>query len=145
MHRLDYESRQHHELLIRATDSVSGVYAEATVSINVHDANDCYPELDSYNYHVNLTENALFGTEILKLNASDCDSGANSALSYLIESVNGRRDSETFHMDIQNGLLYLKEAIDYEKCQQYYIVVVIKDHGTPSLSTKANIWIKGNV
>lgn len=130
--------------MIRATDSVSGVYAETTVSINVHDANDCYPELNQYTYNVSIAENAFFGTEILMLNATDCDSGANSALSYLIETVNGKSDVDTFHIDIQTGLLYLKETIDYEKCHQYYIVVTVKDHGTPSLSSKANIWVTGN-
>lgn len=144
VNHLDYETKEHHRLLVRATDSVTGVYAETSVSINVHDANDCYPELKKYNYNIIIEENSFLGTEILTLNATDCDSGANSALSYLIETVNGKQDSSIFHIDIQTGLLYLKDTIDYETCRQYYIIVVIKDHGTPSLSTKVNIWVTGN-
>lgn len=32
---LDFETKQHYDLIIRATDSVSGVYAEVPLSIAV--------------------------------------------------------------------------------------------------------------
>lgn len=144
VNKLDFETQPRYELLVRATDSVSGVFAETTVSINVEDSNDCYPEIESDNYNISISENTLYGTQILKINATDRDTDANSALSYLIESVNGDFDSHYFLIDVQDGSLYLKHMLDYEECKHYHIIVIVKDHGTPlSLSSKSNIWVKG--
>lgn len=130
-------------MLIRATDSISGVYAEVTVSIIVEDANDCYPQIDSDNYNISLSENMFLGTQILKINATDCDFDANSALSYVIESINGKMDSDLFYIDIIDGSLYLKHQLNYEECKSYLIIISVNDHGTPSLRSRANVWIKG--
>ncbi|KAL9905398.1 fat-like cadherin-related tumor suppressor homolog isoform X2 [Glossina fuscipes] len=143
VNKLDFETQPRYELLVRATDSVSGVFAEITVSINVEDSNDCYPEIESDNYNISISENTLYGTQILKINATDRDTDANGALSYLIESVNGDLDSHYFLIDVQDGSLYLKHMLDYEECKHYHIIVIVKDHGTPlSLSSKSNIWVK---
>lgn len=72
---LDYEHQQHYELLIRATDSVSGVYAEVPVSVAVQDVNDCPPEFSQDSYNVSVSEAAPFGTAVLKVNVRDNDTG----------------------------------------------------------------------
>lgn len=72
---LDYEQRQSYELLIRATDSVSGVSAEVPVSVLVQDVNDCPPEIEQDSYNITVSERAQFGTAILKVQAKDNDTG----------------------------------------------------------------------
>lgn len=72
---LDYERRQTYELLIRATDSVSGVSAEVPVSVLVQDVNDCPPEIEQDSYNITVSERAPFGTAILKVQAKDNDTG----------------------------------------------------------------------
>uniref|UniRef100_A0A182SLW1 Cadherin domain-containing protein n=1 Tax=Anopheles maculatus TaxID=74869 RepID=A0A182SLW1_9DIPT len=72
---LDYERRQSYELLIRATDSVSGVSAEVPVSVLVQDVNDCPPEIEQDSYNITVSERAPFGTAILKVQAKDNDTG----------------------------------------------------------------------
>lgn len=72
---LDYEQRQSYELLIRATDSVSGVSAEVPVSVLVQDVNDCPPEIEQDSYNISVSEGASFGTAILKVIARDNDTG----------------------------------------------------------------------
>lgn len=72
---LDYEQKQSYELLIRATDSVSGVSAEVPVSVLVQDVNDCPPEIEQDSYNITVSERAQFGTAILKVQAKDNDTG----------------------------------------------------------------------
>ncbi|XP_065362033.1 fat-like cadherin-related tumor suppressor homolog [Calliphora vicina] len=142
VNNLDFERQRSYELFITATDSVSGVYAEVPVSILVEDANDCYPRIEKENYNISLPENTFLGSQILKINASDCDFDANSVLSYVIESINGEIDSNLFYIDIAEGSLYLKHQLNYEECKSYIIVISVNDHGTPSLRSRANVWIK---
>ncbi|XP_075164704.1 FAT atypical cadherin kugelei [Haematobia irritans] len=141
---IDFEMQQSHEIIVRATDIVSGIYAEVTVSIGVDDVNDCYPRIEMDNYNITLPENTRPGSHILQISASDCDSGANSILSYEIESTNGVQDSDLFYISIDNGSLHLKHHLDYERWTSYVLIIKVTDHGTPSLSSRANVWIMVN-
>lgn len=60
---------------MRATDSVSGVFAEVPVSIVVSDVNDSPPTLPQDNYDITVPESAPFGSAILKVAAQDNDIG----------------------------------------------------------------------
>ncbi|KAM7357712.1 FAT atypical cadherin kugelei isoform 3-T4 [Cochliomyia hominivorax] len=139
---LDFEKQRSYELIITATDSISGVFAEVPVSVLVEDANDCFPTIEKENYNITLPENSFVGRQILKINATDCDFGANSELSYVIDSINGETDSNFFYIDIADGSLYLKHQLNYEECKSYHIVIIVNDQGTPSLRSRTNVWIK---
>ncbi|XP_017121894.1 fat-like cadherin-related tumor suppressor homolog isoform X1 [Drosophila elegans] len=141
VNELDYEQMNSHDVSIRATDSLSGVYAEVVLSVSIIDVNDCYPEIESDIYNITIPENTSFGTQILKINATDKDSGANAKLSYYIESINGQNNSELFYIDVTDGNLYLKTPLDYEQIKYHHVVVNVKDHGSPSLSSRSNIFI----
>lgn len=75
MDELDYEQKQNYELIIRATDGVSGVFAEVPVSVLVQDVNDCPPEIEQDSYNISVSEGAPFGTPIHKIVARDNDTG----------------------------------------------------------------------
>ncbi|XP_032591457.1 fat-like cadherin-related tumor suppressor homolog isoform X2 [Drosophila grimshawi] len=141
VNELDYEEKNAHEISIRATDSISGIYADVLLSITVIDVNDCYPEIESDNYNITLPENTPFGSQILQINATDLDSGANGKLSYFIESIDGRNDSDTFYIDVSEGSLYLKTPLDYELKRYHHVVVHVKDHGSTPLTSKCNVFI----
>ncbi|XP_026833139.1 fat-like cadherin-related tumor suppressor homolog isoform X3 [Drosophila erecta] len=141
VNELDYEKISSHDVSIRATDSLSGVYAEVVLSVSIMDVNDCYPEIESDIYNITIPENSSFGTQILKINATDKDSGANAKLSYYIESINGQNNSELFYIDVTDGNLYLKTPLDYEQVKYHHVVVNVKDHGSPSLSSRSNVFI----
>lgn len=72
---LDYERQSQYELQIRATDPISGMFAEVPVYIQIMDVNDCPPEFNEDNYNVSVSENAPIGTTILTLIAKDNDTG----------------------------------------------------------------------
>lgn len=139
---LDYERKQHYELVIRATDSVSGVSAEVPVSVLVEDVNDCLPEFTSDSYNVSVSESSSFGTSILKVVAHDNDTGVNQMVTYAIQTDN-KNTSEYFHMAPNEGIVYLKKSLDHEQLQMHHFTVIAIDKGVPSLSSTAHVWVKG--
>lgn len=78
---LDYEMTQQYALTLRATDSVTAVFAEVLVSILVTDVNDCPPEFPSDSYNVSVSEASPFGSLVLKVAAADNDTGISSIIS----------------------------------------------------------------
>lgn len=72
---LDYESRREHELIVRATDGVTGAFADLALLLEVTDVNDCAPELERDEYVANVSEAASPGELLLTVRATDADSG----------------------------------------------------------------------
>jgi protocadherin Fat 1/2/3 len=142
---LDYEEKKQYELTIRATDSVSGVYAEVLVSILVLDVNDCPPEFSQDFYNISVSEAALFGTELLRLVSHDNDTGANQEVRYAIErrSTEELEDNipDLFHVDPEEGIVYLKRSLDHESADSHHFTVVATDRGVPNLSSTAHVWL----
>lgn len=134
---LDYEQKRSYELTVRATDSISGVFADVPVSVQVEDVNDCAPEFEQDNYTVTVSESALFGTAILKVVAYDNDS---QSIHYSIQTDN-RNTSEHFHIDAADGTVYLKKSLDHEAQPRHHFMVVVQDKGLPVLTTKAHVWV----
>lgn len=141
---LDFERKQHYELVIRATDSVSGVSAEVPVSVAVQDVNDCLPEFETDSYNVTVSEGASFGTPILKVVAHDNDTGVNQLVTYTIQT-DSKNTSEHFQIDPVEGFVYLKKSLDHEQLNAHHFTVIASDKGTPSLSSVAHVWVKGQL
>lgn len=72
---LDYEQIKEYALTIRATDSLSGIFAEVLVNVLVTDVNDCPPEFPHTSYNVTVSEAASFGSFVLRVTAEDRDTG----------------------------------------------------------------------
>lgn len=141
---LDYEQQQQYELLVRATDSVSGVYAEVPVSIVLQDVNDCAPEFTQESYNVSVSETAFFGTPLLTVVAHDNDTGINKKILYSIQN-DGSNSSEYFYVDENDGTIYLKQSVDHEEASLHHFIVVATDQGVPSLSSTAHVWVRGKL
>lgn len=137
---LDYETRQKYELVVRATDSVSGISAEVPVLVNVLDVNDSPPEIERDMYNVTVSEMAPFGTPILKVIATDNDTGINQMITYGLQTDN-KNTSEFFHMDPNEGIVYLKQALDHERLPVHHFTVIATDKGVPSLSSTAHVFV----
>lgn len=112
------------------------------MSILVQDVNDCPPEIEQDIYNVTVSEGAPFGTPILKVHARDNDTGENALITYTIQTDSGNT-SEYFHMDANDGVLYLKKGLDHETQSVHHFTLVATDQGQPSLSSTAHIWVTG--
>lgn len=170
MNQLDYEGRSKYELVVRATDSVSGVHSEVPVSISVEDSNDNPPEFTHNEYNVTLSEATPFGTTVLAVNALDQDSGnkrflrlirigltrpndspflgVNAQVSYrlLPDALGGSEaGSDFFQVNSKDGTVVLARSLDRETQSHHHLLVVASDAGNPSLSSTAHIWVKGKL
>ena len=88
---LDYESQSMHVLTVRATDSVTGAFSEASVEIEVEDVNDNAPIFSKLTYSVDIPEGLTVGTSVIKVSASDRDSGRNKELTFRMVKPKGTR------------------------------------------------------
>ena len=81
--KLDFESKRHHQLRVRATDMLNGGHSEVIVLFEVEDVNDCEPIFEKSFYHVNISEAASVGSHLVKVTANDADGpGDNSDIEY---------------------------------------------------------------
>ncbi|XP_014488108.1 PREDICTED: fat-like cadherin-related tumor suppressor homolog [Dinoponera quadriceps] len=137
---LDYEQKKQYELTVRATDSVSGVYAEVLVSILVLDVNDCPPEFTQDSYNISVSEAASFGTSVLRVSSRDNDTGINQKVRYAIQN-DTENSTELFHIDPDEGVIFLKRSLDHETRESHHFTVIAMDRGVPSLSSTAHVWV----
>lgn len=72
---LDYEAAREHRLAVRATDAVSGAFADVSVLVRVLDVNDCAPRFERDEYRAAVREAAPLGAPLLAVRAADDDSG----------------------------------------------------------------------
>uniref|UniRef100_A0A671TBK8 Protocadherin Fat 4-like n=1 Tax=Sinocyclocheilus anshuiensis TaxID=1608454 RepID=A0A671TBK8_9TELE len=117
---LDYETKQKRELRVSATDG--GWIAKTsyvTVNVLVTDVNDNPPVFDPVEYFPVVQENVPSGTTVVKMNATDKDSGPNALMAYVIQSS----DSDLFIIDPNTGIITTQGFLDYEAKQVYHLTV----------------------
>jgi len=80
-------------------------------------------ELPDYQAH-NVDEDIPLGTNILKVKATDADSGANAEIEYLVSD-------DHFSVD-NNGIIVNNKQLDADNNNAYYeFIVTAKDKGKP--------------
>ncbi|XP_017766893.1 PREDICTED: neural-cadherin isoform X1 [Eufriesea mexicana] len=135
---LDFEDlRQPHiySLIVTATEDSGGFSTTVDLTIRVTDVNDNAPkfELPDYQAH-NVDEDISLGTSILKVKATDADSGANAEIEYLVSD-------DHFSVDL-SGIIVNKKQLDADNNNAYYeFVVTAKDKGQPPKTGTATVRI----
>ncbi|KAK0144513.1 Protocadherin gamma-C5 [Merluccius polli] len=125
---LDREKQDEHKLILTAYDG-GNPQKSGSVKINVIvvDANDNAPVFSHPVFRVNVPENALKGSVILKVSATDMDQGPNGEIVYFSQNTNSA--SSMFNIDTNTGKVTMTGALDYEKAKHYEIDVEAKDKG----------------
>ncbi|XP_076877989.1 protocadherin Fat 2 [Brachyhypopomus gauderio] len=137
---LDYETQTKHLLTVRATDSVTGTFADAKVEIDVEDFNDNGPVFENRTYAAELLEGLPVGTSVIEVSAFDRDSGRNKDITYQIV-VTEKNETEFFQIDPLSGLLVTSQVLDYETTQQFHLRIRATDNGTSPLSSEAHVTV----
>jgi hypothetical protein len=57
--------------------------------------------------------------------------------------MDGKNTSEYFHIDTNEGIVYLKKSLDHETLNAHHFTVMATDKGVPSLSSTAHVWVTG--
>ena len=105
------------------------------LTIRVTDVNDNVPkfELPDYQAH-NIDEDLPVGTSILKVKATDSDSGANAEIEYSVSDDHFSIDS--------NGVISNAKQLDADNNNAYYeFTVTAKDKGEPAKIGTATVRI----
>lgn len=138
--RLDYESQRAHVLTVRASDSVTGVFSEASVEVEVEDVNDNAPVFSERTYAMLVAEGLPVGTSVVQVSASDGDSGRNKELTFHMVTTE-RNETDFFGIDPHTGVIVTKQVLDYERTKQFLLKIRATDNGSAPLSSEAFVRI----
>ena len=119
--RLDYETTTSHTLGIQVTDSV-GQTGTAKVAVSVLNVNEFTPVFGMDIYEAEIVDDAVRGTLIVRVDASDAD--ADETLNY---SITGGNDAGLFSINADNGDITLIGALDYETATSHTLTVQVTD------------------
>ncbi|NXA36649.1 CAD23 protein, partial [Eudromia elegans] len=115
---------------------VGGLNSTASLQVTILDENDNRPVFRPASVTTRLRENSPPGFSILRVTATDADSGLNKQLDYRIEG--GGQDR--FVIDAASGVIRVaNHTIDREERDTYRLTVVAVDQGTPALSGTATV------
>ncbi|XP_034036988.1 protocadherin alpha-8-like isoform X38 [Thalassophryne amazonica] len=139
----NYEEVKTFQFKVQATDSgVPPLSSNVTVNVFILDENDNNPSiLAPYSEHgsvnsENIPYSAEVGYFVAKIRAVDADSGYNALLSYHLSEPKG---SNLFRIGTSSGEIRTKRKMSDNDLKSHPLVVLVCDHGEPSLSTTVSI------
>ncbi len=103
----------------------------------VDDANDNPPMFTKFSYNVSISESAPIGSNVVKISATDSDIGLNAKLQYHILG-----NKSHFYVSSEDGIIYLKTALDHETERMHHFTVMATDYGSPVLTSTAHVWVE---
>ncbi|XP_068273251.1 protocadherin alpha-3-like [Nyctibius grandis] len=140
---LDRETLPVHRLVVTASDggrpSLTGTME---LVISVLDVNDNAPQFNQSVYNVLLPEDALKGTLVVRVNATDLDLGIYGEVIYEIDTFVPPSSSDVFSIDAQSGEIRLTGALDFETVTFYDLHVKAKDKAWPPLSSHCKVVVE---
>uniref|UniRef100_A0A8C8W4S0 Protocadherin beta 22 n=1 Tax=Peromyscus maniculatus bairdii TaxID=230844 RepID=A0A8C8W4S0_PERMB len=134
---LDFETTSSYEIDLEASDG-GGLSGKCSVSIQVVDVNDNYPELTISSLTSPVPENSP-ETEVALFRIRDRDSGENG------KTVCSIQDGVPFTLDPSVGNFYrlmTEGGLDRESRAEYNITITVTDMGTPRLTTQHTITVQ---
>ncbi|XP_036069865.1 protocadherin alpha-8 isoform X14 [Oryzias melastigma] len=139
----DYEVLKTFQFKVQATDSgAPPLSSNVTVNVFVLDENDNSPSiLAPYSEHGSVnSENIPYSAEagyfVAKIRAVDADSGYNALLSYHLSEPKG---NNLFRMGTSSGEIRTKRRMSDNDLKSHPLLVLVCDHGEPSLSATVSI------
>ncbi|CAN0129353.1 unnamed protein product [Bubo scandiacus] len=134
---LDREIQECYSLTVMALDDGSpALSATQVLTIIVLDVNDETPIFLKQLYETAVHENQDPGEFVIKVEAVDSDAGLNSLLRYEILPGPGY---EKFKINSDSGELTTTASLDRETQEVFSIKVMVRDSGTPSLSSTVTV------
>lgn len=136
---LDYESKSEYQFYVTVNrQSAEGLVITSSrqlIRVLVVDVNDNAPHFLQSHYRVEVKENNQPGVPLLKVSASDTDSGHNGRVTYRL----GKHASTIFKMDRVTGQLSVSAPLDREWQDEHRFTVLAQDSGSPPLESVATV------
>ncbi|CAL8330612.1 unnamed protein product [Merluccius merluccius] len=134
---LDREVRASYRLIIRAADGgLPFLSSTQTLTVVVEDVNDQPPVFSLEVYAAHVAENRNPGEPVVRLTATDGDSGKNAEVQYSLLPGPGYT---LFSIHPQTGQVTTTAQLDREQQQQFTLRVLAHDGGSPALSGTTTI------
>lgn len=137
---LDRETETHHDVTIRCQDKGSPpLHRESKFSIQVLDINDVLPTFSKHTFHFWTAENQRSKVLVGYITATDPDLGPGGQLTYSM--LNSQEQLLPFHLT-DDGFISTTSSLDHELKDVYKFRVLVRDNGTPSLNSTADVVIE---
>ncbi|XP_062319241.1 cadherin-23 isoform X1 [Osmerus eperlanus] len=127
---VDFEQVQWLNFTVRATDHGSPPrFVELPVYLRIVDVNDNNPVFKQPSYQKPVFENVDLGTIIVRVSASDADSGLFSVIEYSLVDGEGK-----FGITPSTGDIYILSPLDRETKDHYTLTAIARDNpgGSPN-------------
>ena len=135
---LNREQKSSYQLTVQASDNgILRLGGFASVYVTVIDKNDHPPVFSKLMYNLTLTEETLVQTTVLRLEATDQDSGRNKALTFSILEGN---INNTFKIS-NTGVMTLQKKLDKETLASYDLKVFAFDKGNPVMNSSVLVFV----
>ncbi|XP_038006486.1 protocadherin gamma-B5-like [Motacilla alba alba] len=126
---LDREKQSSFELVLTAVDGGDPARSGTVqILINVTDLNDNPPVFSKSVYEARVAENLPAGSLVLRVRATDADTGSNGRVSYSFSNVHGSISS-LFTVDSDSGEIRTTGPLDFEEKSKYIFDLEAKDGG----------------
>ncbi|XP_075428920.1 protocadherin-20-like isoform X2 [Ascaphus truei] len=136
--QLDFELEQKYDIHVVGNDTLSPtIFYDKTLSIKIEDVNDNFPQFSQNILEIYTEENNNPGDFLLKLSASDADSGFNGKLCFDLEEGT----PSAFAIDKASGILTTSVSFDREEEASYTFLVIASDYGSPSKNNTCTVVI----
>ncbi|XP_031718610.1 protocadherin-11 X-linked isoform X2 [Anarrhichthys ocellatus] len=133
---LDYETTREYAIKIVASDrGTPPLNTSAMVLIKIKDENDNAPIFPQQEIQLSIPENNDPSTQLIKISATDADSGLNAEIIYTL----GPDAPDGFNIDRRSGILSVGKRLDREKQERYSFTVIARDNGSTSLQSNVTV------
>uniref|UniRef100_A0A8C3G2B0 Protocadherin 11 Y-linked n=1 Tax=Cyclopterus lumpus TaxID=8103 RepID=A0A8C3G2B0_CYCLU len=133
---LDYETTREYAIKIVASDrGTPPLNTSAMVLIKIKDENDNAPIFPQPEIQLSIPENNDPSTQLIKISATDADSGRNAEIIYTL----GPDAPDGFNIDRRSGILSVGKRLDREKQERYSFTVIARDNGSASLQSNVTV------
>ncbi|XP_075066196.1 protocadherin Fat 2 [Mixophyes fleayi] len=120
---LQASRKSSYNLTVQVTDGSHAISTQ--VYISVVPVNHHRPEFLQDHYTAQVPEDIQLGAEVLKVSATDKDSG--NRLIYTIQGSCDPRSTKMFRLDPNTGVLFTTESMDYESMPIHILTVMVRD------------------
>lgn len=138
---LDRESISAYLLTVTAKDGGNPSLSDTTdVEISVTDVNDNAPVFKVPLYQASISEDALIGTSVVQISASDPDMGLNGRVKYTLSDKD--KEDGSFLIDPTSGIIRTNKGLDRETVAVYHLSAMAVDKGTPPKSSSVEVQVR---